>query len=118
MRLALAFAAALALGVASSSGARAQECERPALVLAALKTQMPDLVWKLYSGREAEKVVAVWNAAPPASDDKAEDVILMVSQLVPDYVGVILVSGGCVVGKGSLPVADIVGLRLSSARGA
>lgn len=118
MLRAIAFSAALALGVASSPGVRAQECERPALILAVLKTQIPDMVWKLYSGREAEKVVAVWNAAPPASDDKAEDVILMISQFVPDFVGVLLISGGCVVGKGSLPVADIVGLKLSSARGA
>lgn len=115
----VALTVALVLGVASSPGAKAQECERPAFVLAMTKAQLPDLQWKLYAGAEAQKIVAIWNAAPPASDDKADTVVLMRSQIVPGAVGVLLISAeGCVTQKGSLPAGELDALKLSEARGA
>mgnify|MGYP001001553793 CR=1 FL=1 len=119
MLRALAFAVTLAVGVASSLGVRAQECERVQTVVSNTATQIPSLSVRAFSGSEAQTIVALWNAAEPVSDDKADVVVLMFSPAIPAYVGVILAeANGCVVAKGSLPMDQIQGLRLSAVRGA
>lgn len=114
----LVLAAALALGVASSPGVRAQECEKADDVIAVTGVQLPGLQSKTYMGADAQKIVAIWNAAPPASDDKADTVVLLRSPVIPSFVGVLLVLDGCITAKGSLPVGEINDLKLSAVRGA
>lgn len=115
----LALAVTLIVGVASSPGVRAQECEQAQAVIRSIATQLPNLAVRMFSGNEAQRIVDAWNASEPVSDDKADVVVLMVSPMIPNFVGVILATrDGCVVAKGSLPMEQISDLKLSALRGA
>lgn len=108
----LVLVAALALGVASSSGVRAQECEKPnAVILAAMMMYGPAQV-TMHQDVEAARVLSAWNATDPVSDDKADTVyILRAPGFKPGMVGVVFVLEGCVSIHGVIEEKLIVGGR-------
>ena len=115
----IAFAAALALGVASSSGIKAQECEKAATaILGATMAYGPAQV-TTHEGAEAARVLSVWNATDPVSDDKADTVhVLRAPGFKPGMVGVVFVLDGCVATKGTIEEKLIVSQRPAGERGA